>query len=219
MTDITTETLALDAAATPGPWRVAPLTDGEVVMLTGPVEEWETGALTVDDARLCVRYRTLAPELAREVQRLEAENERLEDLYEGEAQQIIERQRMRIDRLGQAYDAAMVQVGIQKITIENLSDDVIEDLKAEIKRHHADFERWEATADKGARQIEENKRLREIVEALSAKEPIDFSHDTDGEEHTDCALCREDLCCIDSAHDPACPYRLAVEYVQERSEG
>ena len=43
----------------------------------------------------------------------------------------------------------------------------IEDLQAEIRRHHADFEKWEEMALKGARKVEENKALRRIVKHLA----------------------------------------------------
>lgn len=69
------EVLRLDRAATPGSWRVGdsedcPEGDGDMVydareFLCGPFAREE-------DARLIAAYRTAAPELAREVQRLRA---------------------------------------------------------------------------------------------------------------------------------------------------
>lgn len=41
------------------------------------------------------------------------------------------------------------------------------DQAAEIARHHKDFARWEEMADKGAQQIEENKRLREHCDFMA----------------------------------------------------
>lgn len=55
---------------------------------------------------------------------------------------------------------------------------------------------------------EENKRLREIVEALASAAPLSSCTEQ-------CTVCSFD----DWEHDPTCPYRRAVEYVQERSEG
>ena len=47
--------------------------------------------------------------------------------------------------------------------------DRIEELEAEIRRHHADFERWETMADKGAAQLNLSKRLIVENEGLKAK--------------------------------------------------
>ena len=44
--------------------------------------------------------------------------------------------------------------------------DQLVDAKAEISRHHQDFERWEEMAAKGVERIEELKELREKVDVL-----------------------------------------------------
>jgi hypothetical protein len=43
--------------------------------------------------------------------------------------------------------------------------DALEDARAEIARHHADFARWEEMAARGAGLVEENARLRELLAA------------------------------------------------------
>lgn len=40
----------------------------------------------------------------------------------------------------------------------------ITELRAEIVRHHKDFERWEDMADKGAARIAENKALKDAIQ-------------------------------------------------------
>ena len=47
--------------------------------------------------------------------------------------------------------------------------DRIEELEAEIARHHRDFERWETLADKGAAKIELNRQLVVENEALKSR--------------------------------------------------
>lgn len=42
----------------------------------------------------------------------------------------------------------------------------ITELRAEIVRHHKDFERWEDMADKGAARIAENKVLKDAIQQL-----------------------------------------------------
>lgn len=53
--------------------------------------------------------------------------------------------------------------------ILQLALDIINELQAEIARHHRDFERWEDMADKGAQRIEEVNRLRTQNEELLAQ--------------------------------------------------
>lgn len=52
----------------------------------------------------------------------------------------------------------------------------VDELRAEVARHHRDFERWETMADKGAAHIDLNRqlqadvdRLKALVEALGGK--------------------------------------------------
>jgi hypothetical protein len=164
--DITTEVLALDAAATPGPWEIDELEVGEnrpaVCTIDEVINILPVARLAAEviadtdeaDARLIARYRTAAPELARKVLNLQGVNEL---------------------RAAQA----------------NL-------LMDELKKAQ-----------------EENKHLREIVEALA---------EGNGGWSGECGWvgCNwADFGDFDKAedHDPTCPWRRAVEYVQERSEG
>lgn len=57
---------------------------------------------------------------------------------------------------------------IRRETLQ-LALDIINEQQAEIARHHRDFERWEAMADKGAQRIEEVNRLRTQNEELLAQ--------------------------------------------------
>lgn len=50
--------------------------------------------------------------------------------------------------------------------------DYLENIEAEIARHHKDFERWEAMADKGAAHLAENAKLREEVEQLRTRSQL-----------------------------------------------
>ncbi len=45
----------------------------------------------------------------------------------------------------------------------------IDDQEAELRRHHSDFARWEAMADKGARQIAKAKAWDQLYESASIK--------------------------------------------------
>lgn len=51
----------------------------------------------------------------------------------------------------------------QKKHIESQGLYIVE-LKAEIARHHKDFEKWEEMADRGARLIAENENLRQLFQ-------------------------------------------------------
>ena len=69
MTNITkliTRTLELDKAATPGPWEAADI-----------FESFGIKSVTEHDTNLIDHYRTAAPELARECQRLQKELDKM----------------------------------------------------------------------------------------------------------------------------------------------
>lgn len=60
---------------------------------------------------------------------------------------------------------------------------VISELEFEIQRHHADFEKWEAMAERGAQKIEENEQLRQKVERLESEMSWAAGHDRAGLDH------------------------------------
>ena len=71
----------------------------------------------------------------------------------------------------------------KKLTENILADadwaaDLILELQSEIARHHKDFQRWEEMADKGASQIKENARLRELLAYIPSyeTEPCRLDH-------------------------------------------
>ena len=72
----------------------------------------------------------------------------------------------------EAFDAARIEGALGSLKWTAMSDEIerlraaLDDQHAEIARHHRDFERWEAMADKGAARIAENELLQRIVDCL-----------------------------------------------------
>ena len=64
-----------------------------------------------------------------------------------------------------SYGPARPDWEVLEDVVRSLCSD-LEDAKAEIRRHHQDFDRWEGMAAKGARLIEENKSMAKLVEVL-----------------------------------------------------
>lgn len=61
----------------------------------------------------------------------------------------------------------------------------IEDQDGELRRHHADFERCERMAARGAAHVEANARMRTLLhEALYGPVPEDWAHRAALEVHT-----------------------------------
>lgn len=69
---------------------------------------------------------------------------------------------------GRISDGAIATVRALPLLLDALEAErrKVEELEAEVARHHRDFTRWEEMAEKGARHVAENAELRTEVERL-----------------------------------------------------